>query len=110
MVHTKPSEHAERSFAGHSEAVGKRGADRTDVVRHGYNALSLRYRGDDALAGQYAPWIATLQQWLPDGGRVLDVGCGCGVPVARALAAAGWRVTGVDVSDTQIERAKRLVP
>jgi len=42
--------------------------------------------------------------------RVLDVGCGCGVPVARALAAAGHVVTGIDVSDRQIERARLLVP
>jgi SAM-dependent methyltransferase len=41
---------------------------------------------------------------------VLDVGCGCGVPVARTLAHAGHSVTGVDVSDVQIERARRLVP
>jgi 2-polyprenyl-3-methyl-5-hydroxy-6-metoxy-1,4-benzoquinol methylase len=32
------------------------------------------------------------------------------VPVARTLAAAGYQVTGVDISDVQIERARRLVP
>ena len=41
---------------------------------------------------------------------MLDLGCGCGVPVARSLAAAGYRVTGVDISEVQIERARRLVP
>jgi 2-polyprenyl-3-methyl-5-hydroxy-6-metoxy-1,4-benzoquinol methylase len=41
---------------------------------------------------------------------VLDVGCGNGVPVARDLAAAGHRITGVDLSDVQIQRARRLVP
>jgi 2-polyprenyl-3-methyl-5-hydroxy-6-metoxy-1,4-benzoquinol methylase len=41
---------------------------------------------------------------------VLDIGCGCGVPVARHLAAAGHRVTGVDISDVQVERARQLVP
>ena len=40
----------------------------------------------------------------------MDVGCGCGVPVARQLAAAGYQVTGVDISDVQVERARRLVP
>jgi SAM-dependent methyltransferase len=32
------------------------------------------------------------------------------VPVARYLANAGHHVTGVDISDVQIERARRLVP
>lgn len=41
---------------------------------------------------------------------VLDLGCGNGVPVARSLANAGHHVTGVDISDVQIGRARRLVP
>ncbi|PZS26435.1 MAG: class I SAM-dependent methyltransferase [Pseudonocardiales bacterium] len=81
-----------------------------EVVRRGYDALSWRYRADDADAGQYAPWIAELSAAIPPHSRVLDIGCGCGVPVARDLTAAGHRVTGVDLSDVQIERARRLVP
>lgn len=85
-------------------------ADARDVVRRGYDALSLRYRTDDAPAGQYTPWIDELQRRLPPSARVLDVGCGCGIPVARDLATAGHRVTGVDLSDVQLDRARRLVP
>lgn len=84
--------------------------DLVEVVRRGYDALSLRYRSDDADAGGYRPWIEELLATLPPGSQVLDLGCGCGVPVARDLAAAGHRVTGVDVSEVQIERARRLVP
>lgn len=84
--------------------------DSTRLVRQGYDVLSYRYRGDDADEGQYAPWLAALKERLPAGGRVLDVGCGCGVPVARSLAGAGFAVQGVDISGTQIERARRLVP
>ena len=40
---------------------------------------------------------------------MLDLGCGCGVPVARRLARR-YRVTGVDLSPLQIERARKLVP
>lgn len=85
------------------------GAER-DVVRRGYNALSYRYRSDDAPEGHYAPWLAALHARLPAPAAVLDLGCGCGVPVARSLAEAGFQVTGVDISDVQIERARRLVP
>ncbi|TMR08742.1 class I SAM-dependent methyltransferase [Nonomuraea turkmeniaca] len=85
-------------------------SEETDLVRRGYNALSYRYRGDDADESEYAPWLETLQSRLPTRASVLDLGCGCGVPVARSLAAAGHEVTGVDISDVQIQRARRLVP
>lgn len=81
-----------------------------DMVRSGYNALSRHYRGDDDTPHEYRHWLADLQGHLPEDGQILDIGCGCGVPVARHLAAAGYQVTGVDISDVQIERARQLVP
>jgi 2-polyprenyl-3-methyl-5-hydroxy-6-metoxy-1,4-benzoquinol methylase len=84
--------------------------DETELVRRGYDALSYRYRADDAGEGQYGPLLQELQRRLPPAADVLDLGCGCGVPVARTLAAAGHRVTGVDVSEVQIDRARALVP
>jgi SAM-dependent methyltransferase len=85
-------------------------ADPVEQVRSGYNAVSRRYRGDDDPAHEYDTWLALLQERIPRHGKVLDIGCGCGIPVARQLAAAGHQVTGVDVSDVQIERARQLVP
>jgi len=84
--------------------------DESELVRRGYNALSYHYRPDDAAEGRYAPWIAELTGRLPAAAAVLDLGCGCGVPVARSLAASGYQVTGVDISEVQIDRARRLVP
>jgi 2-polyprenyl-3-methyl-5-hydroxy-6-metoxy-1,4-benzoquinol methylase len=84
--------------------------DPKDLVRRGYDAASHRYREDDAGDGQYGPWIAALRGRLPAGGAVLDLGCGCGVPVARSLTAEGHGVTGVDLSEVQIRRARELVP
>lgn len=81
-----------------------------DLIRSGYNALSRRYRGDDDTAPGYDHWLADLQNRLPGHSQVLDIGCGCGVPVARQLTAARHQVTGVDISDVQIERARQLVP
>ncbi|WP_261559355.1 class I SAM-dependent methyltransferase [Frankia tisae] len=84
--------------------------DPTDLVRRSYDAISYHYRRDDDDAGPYGPWIADLLARVPAGGAVLDVGCGCGVPVARALNAAGRRVTGVDLSAEQVRRARTLMP
>ncbi|PZS01723.1 MAG: hypothetical protein DLM56_14180 [Pseudonocardiales bacterium] len=85
-------------------------ADATEVVRRGYDALSWRYRADDASAANYGPWIDELLTSLTEPSRVLDVGCGCGIPVSRDLAAAGHEVIGVDVSEVQVQRARKLVP
>jgi 2-polyprenyl-3-methyl-5-hydroxy-6-metoxy-1,4-benzoquinol methylase len=84
--------------------------DQREVVRRGYDALSYHYRQDDADDGQYGAWLGDLLARLPTSADVLDLGCGCGVPAARFLASAGHRVTGVDISEVQIERARRLVP
>jgi 2-polyprenyl-3-methyl-5-hydroxy-6-metoxy-1,4-benzoquinol methylase len=84
--------------------------DPKDLVRRGYDTLSWHYRADDADEGTYGPWLATLRERLPVGASVLDLGCGCGIPVARSLADAGYAVTGVDFSHVQLQRARRLVP
>jgi 2-polyprenyl-3-methyl-5-hydroxy-6-metoxy-1,4-benzoquinol methylase len=82
-----------------------------DIVRRGYDAVSYLYRdGDDDTDDRRRAWTDRLLRRLPAGARVLDLGCGCGVPAARDLAAAGLAVTGVDLSDVQIERARGLVP
>jgi hypothetical protein len=62
-----------------------------DIVRRGYDALSYRYRGDSEAPEQYASWLAQLRERVPAGGAILDLGCGCGVPVARELAASATR-------------------
>lgn len=47
---------------------------------------------------------------LGPGARVLDVGCGTGVPTARQLVAAGAQVTGIDISPVMLELARANVP
>ncbi|GAA4445877.1 class I SAM-dependent methyltransferase [Phytohabitans houttuyneae] len=84
--------------------------DPVEIVRRGYDAVSHLYRQDDDTPAEYRDWLAALRARLPDRARVLDLGCGNGVPVAKALAAAGHDVTGVDLSEVQVERARRLVP
>jgi 2-polyprenyl-3-methyl-5-hydroxy-6-metoxy-1,4-benzoquinol methylase len=84
--------------------------DPTEIVRQGYDDVSHRYRGDDDTPSAYVSWVGDLIDRTPPSGAVLDLGCGCGVPLARDLSVAGYDVTGVDISEVQIERARRLVP
>jgi len=92
-------------------------ANRRDLVRRGYDAISRAYRDDDGRASagtdestdQYARWVDDLAQLLASRARVLDLGCGAGVPATKLLAERGFDVLGVDISAVQVERARRLV-
>jgi SAM-dependent methyltransferase len=85
--------------------------DPRELVRVGYDLASHAYRGDtfDLEGSGYAYWLGRFTPLLADGARVLDLGCGNGVPVARELVKR-FAVTGVDLSGVQIARACRLVP
>jgi ubiquinone/menaquinone biosynthesis C-methylase UbiE len=54
-----------------------------------------------------AQWL--IERLLP-GARVLDVGCGTGVPTARQLVASGAEVTGIDISPVMLSLARANVP
>jgi SAM-dependent methyltransferase len=93
-------------------------ARQRELVRRGYDAISLTYRSDDGDAAtmpaedvsRYAGWIGELARLIPAGARVLDLGCGAGIPATRELTAHGLQVLGVDFSAVQLRRARRLVP
>ncbi|MRH90507.1 methyltransferase domain-containing protein [Nocardia sp. SYP-A9097] len=51
-----------------------------------------------------------LLNQLSAGATVLDIGCGTGRPTAEVLVAAGFDVTGCDVSPGMIEIAREQVP
>ena len=78
-------------------------------------------RGYDEVAERYLDWsplqpsaarltyLQRARDVIPAGARVLELGCGAGVPMTAALAESR-EVTGVDISATQIALARRNVP
>jgi cyclopropane fatty-acyl-phospholipid synthase-like methyltransferase len=84
---------------------------RTQVVAEGYDAIAERYLAwrDEIEGDPSDQYLDELAQRLRDGARVLDLGCGPGVPHTRRLARR-FRVVGVDVSQEQIARARANVP
>lgn len=90
---------------------GSPAGDPQGVVERGYDKAALTHlewlkgiEGDPRL-----DHVDTLLRLLPRRARILELGCGAGVPVTRRLAAE-HEVTGVDVSRTQLDLARRLVP
>ncbi|MDH5444019.1 MAG: class I SAM-dependent methyltransferase [Gammaproteobacteria bacterium] len=51
-----------------------------------------------------------LSQFKGTPGKLLDLGCGAGEPLARFFIDNGWSVTGVDFSEQMLELAKKYVP
>jgi SAM-dependent methyltransferase len=101
-----------------TDANGDLRASRRDLVRRGYDTISRAYRDDDGRANagtdegtdQYARWIDDLAQLIGSRARVLDLGCGAGVPATKLLTEKNFDVLGLDFSAVQIERARQLVP
>lgn len=82
-----------------------------------HNIVSLYERHADAwhqrrnpLASMEAGWLARFSAGLPQGGDILDIGCGTGRPMASWLAQSGFAVTGVDSSAAMLALACDMQP
>ena len=55
-------------------------------------------------------WLDRFCAMLPNGGAVLDIGCGSGVPIGRELVARGFELIGVDAAPTMLSLFRRNLP
>lgn len=77
------------------------------LVARGYDTCAEAY--DAARREKAEQALTMLMNRLDEGAVVLDVGCGAGVPVARALTRR-FSVTGIDISGRMVDRARMNVP
>lgn len=92
-----------------------------ETVRRGYDTVAPEYATQRTGDGREAEILEAFLDRVPDGGRMLDAGCGQGVPVLRRLAGradgagAGTGTgasapLGVDLSREQLRWAAEAVP
>ena len=84
----------------------RRGHDQS----HGYEEKAA-----ECIAGRSRSTVgaAEVREWaytLPRGGSVLDLGCGCGIPITRALVDQGLSGWGVDASPSMIAAFQAAFP
>ncbi len=79
------------------------------VVERGYDQVAHDYARLEKTEWPRMRWLKKVLDRLPPGSSVLDLGCGSGVP-ADVEIAKQHRVTGVDISQTQIDLARQNVP
>jgi SAM-dependent methyltransferase len=85
------------------------GRDYHALVRQTYNVIASDYNRGRLNEPEDVRALSPLLERLPAGSRVLDLGCGAGVPITLALS-QHYEVTGVDFSREQIALAKAQVP
>jgi SAM-dependent methyltransferase len=67
---------------------------------------ATEYYGEDFMSETYALPRKRLSEWVPEGARVIDIGCGSG-RVARLVAERAEAVVGVDRNPDHIGLAQR---
>ncbi|MFH2106075.1 MAG: methyltransferase domain-containing protein [Candidatus Micrarchaeota archaeon] len=81
---------------------------KSELVRKGYTKIAKIYHEQ---RGRYKnnALLAKFSKQLPKG-KVLDLGCGAGIPIAKFLIEKGYCVVGIDFAHGMIKLAKKNVP
>ena len=83
----------------------------SEIVRNTYNHLKSTYDkwAESVRTEERQKYLAKIDQMLPQGSNILDVGCGNGLLNTLHLAKS-FNVIGVDISERQIAEAKKNLP
>jgi ubiquinone/menaquinone biosynthesis C-methylase UbiE len=76
---------------------------------HEYDQIA-QWHASERVDQTGVPEATTLASSIPRGSLVLDVGCGNGMPISRALLNGGHRVIGLDSSGAMLEHFRRNCP
>jgi ubiquinone/menaquinone biosynthesis C-methylase UbiE len=76
------------------------------IVAHGYDIINQDYLKMIDYTGPVVreKYLNIIEGQLPKGARILELGCGAGIPMTRRLA-VNYGVTGLDISKEQLKLA-----
>lgn len=82
-----------------------------EQVRKGYEAGDYEgeYRNDREVREEEKELFQEMFSRIPEGGEVLDLGCGTGEPFDRYMADEGYDVKGVDLVEKHVHAARERV-
>lgn len=81
----------------------------TKLVKEGYNKIATNY---SATRDQFKniEYLEKLNSLLSTESTILDIGCGAGVPIDKFFIEKGHNIIGIDISEKQIDLAKKNLP
>ncbi len=80
----------------------------SEIVEAGYSKIASRYAEDREIFDNWNE-VEAFCSMLPPKAKILDVGCGTGIPISRYLVQNGFEVVGIDLSKEMISAAKQNV-
>ncbi len=78
------------------------------LVKKAYDKIAEEYQADRHALNNMKE-LGEFAGLLPKNAKVLDVGCGAGIPVAKFLVESGFDVTGIDFSENMLRLARKNV-
>ena len=82
--------------------------DKEKIVQEGYNKIGKKYQ--DLRLKFNTKEIEEFAKLLPKNAKVLDAGCGTGIPYTKFLLDLGYNVIGVDFSKEMLRVARENIP
>ena len=83
--------------------------EKEEIVQKSYNKIAQKYL-DNRHTWDNSNELKEFARLLPKGAKVLDIGCGGGIPVADFLIKSGLDVTGIDFAEEMLKLARKNVP
>jgi SAM-dependent methyltransferase len=83
--------------------------DDKETVKAGYNKIAIKYLASRRIDSEDVRLLDELTEKLAIGARILDAGCGAGIPITRQLSTT-FKVIGIDFAEQQVKLAHQAIP
>ena len=83
--------------------------DSSNLVQEGYDKIAPVYH-EQRNQFKNQSILELFSHYVGSEGHILDLGCGSGVPVAKFLLNKGIEITGIDISQSMLDLARKNIP